>query len=95
MVLFTKISVKIVPKLNVNILLHNSWVTQPVVNHKYISYTNLPSTYTNWQICKYGDVGELKLTEHENLPIINHKDEVLIKVHASSVNPIDVRILGY
>ena len=58
------------------------------------SIVTLPTTYSNWQISKYGDVSELKLTENDTLPILQNKNQVLIKVHAASVNQIDVKMLG-
>lgn len=46
-----------------------------------------------WQINKFGNISELKLTS-VNKPTIKKPSEVLVKVLASSVNPIDVAMLG-
>lgn len=43
-----------------------------------------------WQIGQYGGNSTLKLTECQ-MPVIKKANEVLIKVHAASVNPIDVK----
>ncbi|XP_073531891.1 reticulon-4-interacting protein 1, mitochondrial [Phyllobates terribilis] len=45
-----------------------------------------------WVIDKYGDNDVLRFNENVLLPIINYPNEVIIKVHAASVNPIDVNM---
>ncbi|XP_015603922.1 reticulon-4-interacting protein 1, mitochondrial isoform X2 [Cephus cinctus] len=48
-----------------------------------------------WQIHSYGNLDELKLST-VRMPVITKPTEVLIKVEASSVNPIDVAMMkGY
>ena len=42
-----------------------------------------------WQIHSYGGVDDLKLS-NTRIPVISKPNELLIKVDASSVNPIDV-----
>ncbi|XP_069866281.1 reticulon-4-interacting protein 1, mitochondrial [Dipodomys merriami] len=45
-----------------------------------------------WVIDKYGKNEVLRFTENMMLPVINYPNEVIIKVHAASVNPIDVNM---
>ncbi|KAF7385313.1 hypothetical protein V1477_000809 [Vespula maculifrons] len=48
-----------------------------------------------WQIHSYGDLNELKVS-NVRIPIITNPTEVLIKVQAASVNPIDIAMIrGY
>ncbi|XP_049808692.1 reticulon-4-interacting protein 1 homolog, mitochondrial [Schistocerca nitens] len=47
-----------------------------------------------WQIHSYGGVEELKLSNLTRPPKVQKPDEVIVKVHAASVNPIDVAMLG-
>lgn len=46
-----------------------------------------------WQIHEYGDVGILQCNESIKIPPIKQPNEVLIKVNAASVNPIDVAMM--
>ncbi|XP_062896893.1 reticulon-4-interacting protein 1 homolog, mitochondrial isoform X2 [Mobula hypostoma] len=43
-----------------------------------------------WVIDKYGNNSMLRLTKNSLFPIIHYPNEVIIKVHASSLNPIDI-----
>lgn len=45
-----------------------------------------------WVIDKYGKNEVLRFTQSMLLPIIHYPNEVIIKVHAASVNPIDVNM---
>ncbi|XP_063238794.1 reticulon-4-interacting protein 1 homolog, mitochondrial [Bacillus rossius redtenbacheri] len=47
-----------------------------------------------WQIHAYGGVEELQLSRSARAPQITKPDDVLVEVAASSVNPIDVAMLG-
>ncbi|XP_077296997.1 NAD(P)H oxidoreductase RTN4IP1, mitochondrial-like [Arctopsyche grandis] len=47
-----------------------------------------------WQIHSYGDLSELQLSPQTRIPHIAHPNQVLIKVEAASVNPIDVAMIG-
>lgn len=47
-----------------------------------------------WQIHDYGDIQELQYSENVKIPQILQANECLIKVLASSVNPIDVMMLS-
>ncbi|XP_049627192.1 reticulon-4-interacting protein 1, mitochondrial [Suncus etruscus] len=45
-----------------------------------------------WVIDKYGKNEVLRFTKNMMIPIIHYPNEVIIKVHAASVNPIDVNM---
>ncbi|XP_075410826.1 NAD(P)H oxidoreductase RTN4IP1, mitochondrial isoform X2 [Tenrec ecaudatus] len=45
-----------------------------------------------WVIDKYGKNEVLRLNQNMMLPVINYPNEVIIKVHAAGVNPIDVNM---
>ncbi|XP_072356024.1 reticulon-4-interacting protein 1 homolog, mitochondrial isoform X1 [Scyliorhinus torazame] len=43
-----------------------------------------------WVIDRYGNNSSLRFTKDSMFPIIHYPNEVMIKVHASSLNPIDI-----
>nr|XP_010599620.1 reticulon-4-interacting protein 1, mitochondrial isoform X3 [Loxodonta africana] len=45
-----------------------------------------------WVIDKYGTNEVLRFNQNMMLPIIHYPNEVIVKVHAASVNPIDVNM---
>lgn len=45
-----------------------------------------------WVIDKYGKNEVLRFTQNMMIPIIHYPNEVIVKVHAASVNPIDVNM---
>lgn len=47
-----------------------------------------------WQIHSYGDLSELQYSEKLRVPVIRKPTEILIKINSSSVNPIDVAMVG-
>lgn len=51
-------------------------------------------TMQAWQTLEYGNIDKLQLDHMTPIPIIRSPIDVLIKVHAASVNPLDVRMLG-
>lgn len=51
-------------------------------------------TMQAWQAFEYGGPDKLQLNTTAELPIIRSPLDVLVKVHAASVNPLDVRMLG-
>ncbi|XP_033646258.1 reticulon-4-interacting protein 1, mitochondrial-like [Asterias rubens] len=55
------------------------------------SLTNSATTMLAWQIESYGGNDKLKLVE-KPIPSITKPDQVLIKVYASSVNPLDIKL---
>jgi NADPH:quinone reductase-like Zn-dependent oxidoreductase len=49
-----------------------------------------------WQINEYGGLDRLELSEKVAVPVLRRPDDVLVEIHAASVNPIDIRIVdGY
>ncbi|XP_042842834.1 reticulon-4-interacting protein 1, mitochondrial isoform X1 [Panthera tigris] len=60
---------------------------------KKISTTSPRSTVMPaWVIDKYGKNEVLRFTQNMMIPVIHYPNEVIIKVHAASVNPIDVNM---
>lgn len=51
-------------------------------------------TMQAWQAFEYGGPDKLQLNTTAQSPIIRSPLDVLVKVHAASVNPLDVRMLG-
>lgn len=47
-----------------------------------------------WQIHSYGGLEELRISNSTRIPKISRPDDVLVEVYASSVNPIDVKMMG-
>jgi len=54
----------------------------------------LPSTMSAWQLHAYGDINQLKVSNSVPLPIVCRPHDVLVRVHAASVNPVDVMMVG-
>ncbi|XP_063039864.1 reticulon-4-interacting protein 1 homolog, mitochondrial [Engraulis encrasicolus] len=47
-----------------------------------------------WVIDKYGGNDVLRFTQNAPFPIINYPNEVVVKVHAAALNPLDVSMRG-
>lgn len=58
------------------------------------SPSRLQSYMSAWVIDQYGSNGVLRFTEEIALPVINVASEVMIKVNAASLNPLDVAMRG-
>lgn len=56
--------------------------------------STLPSTMSAWQLHEYGDINQLKLSSAVRMPVICHPHDVLVRVCAASVNPVDVMMVG-
>lgn len=54
----------------------------------------IPGKMKGWQIHEYGGVEILQCSENIKIPTIQSPTEVLVEVHATSVNPIDVKMMG-
>ncbi|XP_054719852.1 reticulon-4-interacting protein 1, mitochondrial-like isoform X2 [Uloborus diversus] len=53
-------------------------------------------TMRAWQLLQYGSPENLKFNEDGKIPILKDTMDVLVKVHAASINPLDVRMTeGY
>lgn len=57
-------------------------------------YGNSGRRMGSWQINSYGELDELQYLNVMKIPIIKNPNDILIKVDASSVNPIDVAMIG-
>ena len=59
-------------------------------------YDKLPRSMKRWELLKYGTLDDLQLAPSTNIPGKLKNDQVLIKVIAASVNPIDLEMVeGY
>jgi NADPH:quinone reductase-like Zn-dependent oxidoreductase len=47
-----------------------------------------------WQIHGYGDLDELQLDDNIKIPPLKNPSDILVKVSASSVNPIDIAMIS-
>ena len=54
----------------------------------------LPSSMSAWQLHEYGSINQLKLSNSVPMPVISCPHDVLVRVHAASVNPVDVMMVG-
>ncbi|KAG5675742.1 hypothetical protein PVAND_005620 [Polypedilum vanderplanki] len=52
------------------------------------------SRMTGYQIHSYGELDELQFSKNVKKPFIKSPNEMLVKVTASSVNPIDIAMIG-
>uniref|UniRef100_A0AAY5KUF6 Alcohol dehydrogenase-like N-terminal domain-containing protein n=1 Tax=Esox lucius TaxID=8010 RepID=A0AAY5KUF6_ESOLU len=60
------------------------------------AFSRLQSNMSAWVIDEYGNNGVLRFTEEATAPSISSGDDVLIRVHAASLNPIDIAMrAGY
>lgn len=62
----------------------------PVSENK-VSY-ELPKFMSAWQVTSYSEEERLQLSNNVEVPIINDPHQVLVKVTAASVNPLDVEM---
>ncbi|KAL7387835.1 hypothetical protein ABVT39_002269 [Epinephelus coioides] len=58
------------------------------------SPSRLQSCMSAWVIDQYGTNEVLKYTEEIPMPVVSSPSEVMIKVHAASLNPLDVSMRG-
>ncbi|CAB1342665.1 unnamed protein product [Coregonus sp. 'balchen'] len=58
------------------------------------SSSRLRSSMPAWVIDEYGNNGVLRFTEEATAPSVNSASEVLIQVHAASLNPLDISMRG-
>lgn len=47
-----------------------------------------------WVIDKYGSNEVLRFTKNAIFPIIDYPNEVMVRVHAAGLNPLDVKMRG-
>ena len=78
------------------------WVTTPYSDAYYNVFAPLfplsvpLSHHQAWQIHEYSGSSGLELAQEKLIPSISSPRDVLVKIHAASVNPIDVQMAaGY
>lgn len=69
--------------------LTRGYSTAPEVSKEYNR-----SKMLAWQVHCYGGLEELKLSKTVRIPHIKGPNDVMIQISASSVNPIDVAMMG-
>lgn len=47
-----------------------------------------------WVIDKYGSNDVLRFTNNASFPVINYPNEVIVKVFAAGLNPLDISMRG-
>jgi hypothetical protein len=57
-------------------------------------FRQIPKKMSAWQLYKYGPLSELTLSNTVHVPVIRRPGHVLVEVHAASVNPVDVMMVG-
>ncbi|KAL6095876.1 rtn4ip1 [Pungitius sinensis] len=62
--------------------------------HVCSSPSGLRSCMSAWVIDQYGTNGVLRYTEEMPVPTVSSASEVMIKVHAASLNPLDISMKG-
>lgn len=58
------------------------------------SSPRIQSVMKSWVIDQYGDNRVLRFSENAAFPVIHYPNEVIIKVHAAGLNPLDVNMRG-
>ncbi|XP_070775889.1 reticulon-4-interacting protein 1 homolog, mitochondrial [Enoplosus armatus] len=85
-------------------LVHSRWlshlskspsVSTPVSQTRLFSTTRVCTTVMPaWVIDKYGSNDVLRFTKNAGFPVINYPNEVVVKVFAAGLNPLDVSMRG-
>lgn len=60
----------------------------------FSSSPSLQSVMQAWVIDKYGDNSVFRFTQNAAFPVLHYPNEVVIKVHAAGLNPLDVNMRG-
>lgn len=80
-------------------------VVQNLANHRYMSTTPAGvqsycrkirpiNKMCGWQIHSYGSLDEVEHSDNLKIPILTSPNQLLVKVTAASVNPIDVAMIS-
>ncbi|XP_075153764.1 NAD(P)H oxidoreductase RTN4IP1, mitochondrial [Haematobia irritans] len=59
-----------------------------------INQKSSPLKMKGWQIHSYGEIDELQMSNKMKMPQIKQSDQCLVKISSTTVNPIDVAMLG-
>ncbi|XP_071761876.2 NAD(P)H oxidoreductase RTN4IP1, mitochondrial isoform X1 [Centroberyx gerrardi] len=76
------------PSVNTSVSRHGSQTRLFSTTHSCM--TIMPA----WVIDKYGGNDVLRFTKNASFPIIHYPNEVIVKVHAAGLNPLDVSMRG-
>ncbi|KAG7508584.1 reticulon-4-interacting protein 1-like, mitochondrial-like [Solea senegalensis] len=77
-------------------LARTGWCRVGCRRHVCSSPSRQQSCMSAWVVDQYGSNGVLRYTEEATLPTVNSPSEVMIEVHAASVNPLDIAMrAGY
>lgn len=79
-----------VPKLTPAAGYPKRWSSQSLQENYANDFTNRMSA---WQLIAYGDERNLQLSENVEVPVMSDANQVLVKVSAASVNPLDVEMM--
>lgn len=74
--------------------LHRAGCSVCFRRHVCSSPSRLQSCMSAWVIDQYGTNEVLRFTEEVTVPIVSSASEVMIKVHAASLNPLDISMRG-
>ncbi|XP_076308647.1 NAD(P)H oxidoreductase RTN4IP1, mitochondrial-like [Tachypleus tridentatus] len=78
-------------------IMHQNKILQMLLHYRYQNlryFYSLPATMKVWQTHKYGGPEDLVFSDTVCVPFISKPNDLLVQIHAASVNPIDVRMLG-
>ncbi|KAI1895039.1 hypothetical protein AGOR_G00102160 [Albula goreensis] len=64
------------------------------VLRRFSTSRNRRTVMPAWVIDKYGGNEVLRFTKNASFPVINYPNEVIVKVHAAALNPIDISMRG-
>ena len=84
---------RVVPKALLSRMCGRAYI-HTITGIERINSKRFLSTMSAWQLHKYGGNEQLGLTNTARIPPILNPQDVLIKVYAASVNPIDVAMRG-
>lgn len=76
-------------------LMCRRWLVCSLSHYRSFSFSAARRTVMPaWVIDKYGKNDVLRFTKNAALPIIHYPNEVVVKVHAAGLNPIDISMRG-
>lgn len=88
-------------RLMIDVVSYSSRTHPPLINFNFQTATSDPYQHephngkmSGWQIHKYKGIVSLKLNNEMPIPKIVSPTDVLVEVYTSSVNPLDVMMMG-
>lgn len=87
---------------SVNVLVQKKWllrISKSLHGNKsasrlFSSSSRCMTVMPAWVIDKYGKNDVLRFTNDANFPFIRFPNEVIVKVHAAGLNPVDIAMRG-